>query len=186
MIIAFTGAGISRDSGIPTFMETPEVRDNLYRSFATSNPKEYNKTIRQLYSVVQLAAPNDAHLALAEYGVSVITMNIDGLHDRAGSRALPLHGVLPDADELSYAHELWNKPVLYGDPAPNYQKAMNLVNQLGEDDVLLVVGASRHTAIAVELRELAYRNGAEIIEIQNDASTEVRKMLEILKNEGKL
>ena len=186
MILAFTGAGMSRDSGIPTFMERPEVRDRLYRSFATNHPEEYNKTLKELYSVVRLAEPNDAHHALYEHNVPVITMNIDGLHEKAGSHPLTLHGTLPEENELNKAHLLWNKPVLYGDPAPNYQKAMNRVNKLGPNDVLLVVGASHHTAIAVEIRELAYRNGAEIIEIQNNASEEVRKILEELKSEGKL
>lgn len=186
MIIAFTGAGISRDSGIRTFMEQPHVREKLYRSFATSNPKEYNKTIQDLYNVVALAEPNDAHYALAEFGIFVVTMNIDGLHELAGSEVLALHGTLPHRDELNRAHELWNKPVLYGDPAPNYAKAMRRINTLGENDVLLVVGASRHTAIAVEIRELAYRNGAEIIEIQANAAQEVRKIITTLKQEGKL
>lgn len=186
MIIAFTGAGISRESGISTFMEQPLVRDKLYRSYATENPEKYNQTIRDLYNVANLAQPNDAHIALVEYQIPVITMNIDGLHEKAGSNALALHGVLPSADELNYAHELWNKPVLYGDPAPNYQKAMQKINEMTSNDVLLVIGASRYTAIAVEIRELAYERGAEIIEIQNNAKTEVRKMLQTLKEEGKL
>lgn len=186
MIIAFTGAGISRDSGISTFMEQPQVREKLYRSFATSNPKEYNKTIRDLHEVVSLAQPNDAHHVLAESGIFVITMNIDGLHELAGSEVLALHGSLPQRDELSRAHELWNKPVLYGDPAPNYAKAMRRINSLTDKDVLLVIGASRYTAIAVEIRELAYRNGAEIIEIQSNAKEEVRKIITTLKQEGKL
>ena len=159
---------MSRDAGIPTFMEQPEVRDRLYRRFATENPAEYNQTIRDLVRFVERAQPHDAHYALFEYNIPIITMNIDGLHELAGSSPLLLHGELPDEADLNRAHELWNRPVLYGDPAPNYQKGMNRVNKLGPNDVLLVIGASRHTAIAVEIRELAYRNGAEIIEIQSN------------------
>ena len=186
MILAFTGAGISKDSGIGTFMENPSVRDRLTRNFATNHPEEYRAVIRELYDTIQEAGPNDAHYALKDFDIDVITMNIDGLHEKAGSNTMTLHGVMPTEDELSYADELWNKPVLYGDPAPNYQKAMMKVNQLGEGDILLVVGASRHTLIAVEIRELAFRNGAEIIEIQENAIEEVRETLEDLQERGRL
>ena len=184
MIIAFTGAGISKDSGISTFMETPQVRDRLSRSFATQHPHKYNETIKELVKTIRQAKPNDAHHALYEYGVDIITMNIDGLHEKAGSTPLLLHGELPKDDELDYADSLWNKPVLYGDPAPNYRKALNKINQLQQDDILLVVGASRHTHIAVEIRELAYLKGADIIEIQENAIFEVRETLKNLKEKG--
>lgn len=182
MIIAFTGAGISKDSGISTFMDRPDIREKLFRSFAVSNPKEYRETIVELCEMVKLAEPNDAHYALADYDIPVITMNIDGLHEKAGSQPILLHGGLPNESEYGFADELFNKPVLYGDPAPNYHKAMRRVMELGEGDVLLVIGASRFTGIAVDLREIAYSNGAQIVEIQKDASTEVRKTLEHLMN----
>ena len=47
-ILAFTGAGISKQSNIPTFMERPEVREKLFRSYANSHHEEYNEVIRQL------------------------------------------------------------------------------------------------------------------------------------------
>ena len=47
-IIAFTGAGISKQSNIPTFMERPDVREKLFRSYAEKNHEEYNEVIRQL------------------------------------------------------------------------------------------------------------------------------------------
>ena len=47
-IIAFTGAGISKQSNIPTFMERPDVREKLFRSYAQSHHEEYNEVIRQL------------------------------------------------------------------------------------------------------------------------------------------
>lgn len=57
---------------------------------------------------VDRATPNDAHIALAEHDIPIITMNIDGLHQRAGSKhILPIHGTLPDI-------------ILYEDPAPLY------------------------------------------------------------------
>ena len=179
MILAFTGAGISQASGIQTFMERPDIRDHLHRDFAIKNPEEYRKTLRNLVDVVKQAEPNDAHIALAEYNIPILTMNVDGLHRSAGSESVvELHGGLPTEDEMDYADQLYNKPVLYGDPAPNYYKAITKVSALTEDDIFLVIGASRFTQIAVELREIAHYQGAEIIEIQEDAVREVRYVLE--------
>ena len=93
-IIAFTGAGISKQSNIPTFMERPDVREKLFRSYAQRHHEEYNEVIRQLKANMNGAKPNDAHYALAEYHIPIITMNIDGLHRLAGSDALELHGGL--------------------------------------------------------------------------------------------
>mgnify|MGYP003368770145 CR=1 FL=1 len=99
-ILAFTGAGISKQSNIPTFMERPDVREKLFRSYANTHHEEYNEVIKQLKANMNGAKPNDAHIALSEYHVPIITMNIDGLHKLAGSDALELHGGLPEDDEM--------------------------------------------------------------------------------------
>lgn len=176
-IVAFTGAGISKQSNIPTFMEKPDVREKLFRNYANNHHEEYNEVIKQLKANMNGAEPNDAHIALAEYDIPIITMNIDGLHKQAGSDALELHGGLPEEDELSIAWSLFNKPVLYGDPAPNYQKAYEMVGALKKNDIFIVIGCSYHTAIACDLREVAKSRGAKIIEIQEDAAHNVRKVL---------
>lgn len=85
-ILAFTGAGISKQSNIPTFMERPDVREKLFRTFAEHHHEAYNEVIRELKANMNGAEPNDAHFALAEYKVPVITMNIDGLHKQSGQR----------------------------------------------------------------------------------------------------
>lgn len=181
MIIAFTGAGISKQSNIPTFMEKPDIREKLFRSYASSHPLQYNEVIKQLKQNMNGAKPNDAHLALVQYNIPVITMNIDGLHTMAGStNVLELHGCLPDDSEMDKAYMLYNKPVLYGDPAPNYQRAYAMVEALTNKDVFLVVGCSFHTAIACDLRQIAQANGAKVIEIQEDAANNVRKVVEQL------
>lgn len=179
-ILAFTGAGISKQSNIPTFMERPDVREKLFRSFANAHHDEYNEVIKQLKANMNGAKPNDAHKALAQYHIPIITMNIDGLHKLAGSDALELHGGLPEDNEMEKAWSLYNKPVLYGDPAPNYQRAYEMVYDLQPGDVFMVIGCSYHTAIACDLREVARSRDARIIEIQEDAAHNVRKVLEEL------
>jgi len=182
-ILAFTGAGISKQSNIPTFMERPDVREKLFRDFAETHHEEYNEVIRQMKANMNGAQPNDAHIALKDYDVDIITMNIDGLHAKAGSNALELHGGLPEDDEMDHAYALYNKPVLYGDPAPNYAKAYQKVASLEPGDVFLVVGCSYHTAIASDLRAVAKGAGARVIEIQEDAAHNVRKTLKELMGE---
>lgn len=59
-ILFFTGAGISVESGIPTFQEQPGIRAKLPRSFADSNPEEYRQTIREMMEVCRQEQPNGA------------------------------------------------------------------------------------------------------------------------------
>ena len=165
MILAFTGAGISQASGIPTFAEQPGIRDYLTRSYANRHPKEFAQVIERMGNACSKAKPNDAHLALAEYDVPIITMNVDTLHQQAGSRhVLPIHGTIPDI-------------VLYEDPAPRYQDAHNWVFQLREGDFFLVVGTSYYTNISRQLKLEALRRGADVFEINADAEHRVRDFL---------
>ena len=178
MIIALTGAGISQQSGIPTFEDLPDLRCKLNRVFANNNPDEYCEIIKLLRNYSVNAKPNDAHLALAEYKIPVITMNIDGLHKIAGSEVLELHGSLPEESEIEYASLLVGKPILYGDIAPYYQKAINIISQLGKGDIFLIIGAYSYTEISQSLKKLAYINNVEIVEILEDAKKNVRIFLE--------
>ena len=105
-IVFFGGAGVSTESGIPDFRSTgglyhqewkypPEVI--LSHTFYESNPEEFFRFYRTKMLAPD-AKPNDAHKKLAEWEATgklkaVITQNIDGLHQAAGSRrVLELHG----------------------------------------------------------------------------------------------
>lgn len=95
--LALTGAGISAPSGIPTFdmpWKGRNVRDFLGRSYFRRDPVGFY----ELFCTMQAwcdAEPNAAHRALAEKGVRVVTQNIDGLHQKAGSKdVIELHGNL--------------------------------------------------------------------------------------------
>jgi len=103
-IVAFTGAGISVESGIPTFRGPtglwskydPKILDI---NFFMQNPKESWKYIKEIfYDYMQNINPNDAHKCLAwlekNYPLKgIITQNIDNLHQKAGSKnVIEFHG----------------------------------------------------------------------------------------------
>ncbi len=105
-LVAFTGAGISTESGIPDFRSPGGIWNRYkpidYRSFLASEEarREYWRRGRNTYQLIREARPNVAHLALAELERLdrlrfLITQNIDGLHFAAGSspeRTVELHG----------------------------------------------------------------------------------------------
>lgn len=176
-IIFFTGAGISVDSGIPTFQEQPRIRDKLTRDFANEHPEEYRDTIRQMLNSCERAKPNVAHIAIAEGGFPVITMNVDRLHTKAGSKnVIEVHGVLPTRKELE--EELfpltYDGIVLYGDLAPKYDDAIKMVKQLEYDNsYFIIVGTSFYTGISEQLYRIAKQRRAKIEIINDNASQRV-------------
>ena len=168
MIIAFTGAGISKASGIPTFDEQDDLRTKLDRDFARHYPEEFNKIMKQLNDTCAAAEPNDAHKALADYHIPVITMNIDGLHTRAGSKnVIEVHGNVAQ-----------NNVVLYGDAAPKYTEALDIIDRMNKNDILLIIGTSFYTSISSQVRYHAENNLAKVIIINEDAEHLVRHFIE--------
>ena len=105
-IVAFTGAGVSTESGIPDFRSPGGIWDRYapiqYRDLLASSEARRETWRRglQTYPVIAAAHPNPAHLALVELErrgqmIAVVTQNIDGLHHRAGhdpDRVIELHG----------------------------------------------------------------------------------------------
>lgn len=107
-VVAFTGAGISAESGIPTFRDP----DGLWERFdprefgtwdgvarlAMTRPDDLAEFLGELRRALASASPGPAHLALARLEAAglleaVITQNVDGLHQEAGSRrVLEVHG----------------------------------------------------------------------------------------------
>lgn len=105
-IVFFGGAGVSTESGIPDFRSVDGLYNTQYdyppetilsHTFYRRNPKEFYRFYRNKMLFTD-AKPNAAHLKLAEWERqgklrAVITQNIDGLHQAAGSKAvLELHG----------------------------------------------------------------------------------------------
>ncbi|GAB1454821.1 NAD-dependent protein deacetylase [Spirochaetota bacterium] len=107
-LIAFTGAGVSADSGMPTFRGAGGLwgsydERHLELGFFTSHPETAWKTIREIFYTFTLKVePNDAHIVLSKWEDEgllrlVVTQNIDGLHGRAGSREVAeFHGSCDD------------------------------------------------------------------------------------------
>ena len=106
-VVVFTGAGISTESGIPDFRSTGSGLWSRFLPMEIASltafrhhPERFFEWLRPLASHMWTAQPNPAHRALAELEIhghleTVITQNIDMLHQRAGSRqVLQVHGSL--------------------------------------------------------------------------------------------
>jgi NAD-dependent deacetylase len=107
-VVAFTGAGISAESGIPTFRDPGGVWERFDPAafgtweglgrVAMSRPDDLVAFLQELRKVLDLARPGRAHRALARLEQAglvegVITQNVDGLHQEAGSRrVVEVHG----------------------------------------------------------------------------------------------
>ena len=116
-IVAFTGAGISKAAGIPTFAEIPGIKEKLSVEFKQKNPEEFNKAINLLKTNVKDKEPTKAHKILAKLKIPIITMNVDNLHTKAGSdKVIELHG-----------NYIEDNIVLYGEQMHNPQGAINFI-----------------------------------------------------------
>ena len=121
-IVAFTGAGISAESGLSTFRDTQTGLWAKYRPEDLATPQAFSRNPRMVWEwyewrrgFVAQAAPNPGHHALARIeaarpGFLLATQNVDGLHARAGSRNLvELHGNIRRTICLDHRHpaESW-------------------------------------------------------------------------------
>lgn len=176
-IIVLTGAGVSAESGIATFRDSDGLWNNYnVQDVATPegwkrNPELVQKFYNERRAELAAAKPNAAHLAIAglekDYNVTVVTQNIDNLHERAGStRIIHLHGELtkvrPERGryDCDYSEDevidVRYEPVKMGDNAPNGQQLRPHIVWFGEAvpnidkaitavesaDILLIVGTS--------------------------------------------
>jgi NAD-dependent deacetylase len=124
-LVAFTGAGISAESGVPTFRDTdgfwrefPPERFATWRGLldtAVRRPKQLAKFVHAVVAPIADAQPNAAHRALAvaeeHLKITVVTQNIDRLHQEAGSTTVyEVHGSLFETRRRSGRfHELLSR-----------------------------------------------------------------------------
>ncbi len=195
--VALTGAGISTESGIPDFRspgglwERFDPFDYAHIDSFRADPERVWTMLRELRAMVVGAQPNLGHIALAELehlGVldGVITQNIDGLHQAAGSqRVIEFHGAGGRLACLGcgakYGREEYGldvipprcracdailKPdaVLFGEmiPADALRAASGLVS---EARIVLVIGTSAEVSPASDIPWAARRNGARVFEV---------------------
>ena len=112
-VAVLTGAGISAESGIPTFRDAQSGLWARYRAEDLATPEAFRRDPELVWrwylwrrDLCRAAQPNAGHLALVELArqvprLTLVTQNVDGLHRRAGSRnVLELHGCLLEARRL--------------------------------------------------------------------------------------
>lgn len=198
--IALTGAGISTPSGIPDFRSPGSGLWNQVNPMDVASiiafrqhPEDFYNWVRPLSKQILSAKPNAAHLALAELEAAgklktIITQNIDGLHQAAHSEhVLEVHGHTRSAtcvrcykphDASAIMTALMNgdaipscdacggplKPdvILFGEQLP-VQPLFEARNAAAQADVILVVGSSLEVAPISELPHDALQHGAKII-----------------------
>jgi NAD-dependent deacetylase len=213
-VAALTGAGMSTESGLPDFRSP----DGLWAEFdplevATltaflQRPDTFYDFYRKRLSALAQAAPNPGHRALAQLEAAgmleaVITQNVDGLHQAAGSRrVIELHGNLREAAcpqcrwigpvaVVTEALDRGGRPacprcgnlvkpnvVLFEEllPVDAYQEADAICRRAA---VLLVAGSSLQVTPAAGLPDVARRHGAAVI-IVNDEPTEMDHLARVV------
>jgi NAD-dependent deacetylase len=217
-IVGFTGAGISTESGIPDFRSPNGIwatnRIIEYQEFISSRAGRIESWRQKvlMWPEMRDAKPNAGHHAFAELerrGTlrAMITQNIDGLHQRAGStNVIELHGTTVEAVCLTCGDRILMdeavRRVEAGDPAPecdhcggllkpatvSFGQAMPAremelaVKACYDCDVFLAVGSSLVVYPAAELPELAKRNGAALI-IINRTPTPMDGIADLVLNE---
>ncbi len=181
-LVVLSGAGVSAESGIKTFRDAGGLWEG-HNVMEVASPEGwhknpalvldfYNKRRRQLFEV----QPNNAHKHIAHleqyFDVSVITQNVDDLHERAGStNVLHLHGELLKARSINNeldviewtadinegdlhtdGHQLRPHIVWFGEAVPAIIDAMQIVQQA---DYLIVIGTSLQVYPAAGLIDYA-------------------------------
>lgn len=177
-LVVLTGAGVSAESGITTFRDSNGLWENHRVEDVASiegwyvNPSLMLEFYNQRRAQLSQVRPNAAHLAIAslenEWDVTVVTQNVDNLHERAGStRVIHLHGELTkvrpencynemDGFSEENVFDIGFEPIVLGDKAPNgaqlrphivwfgepVPKIEKAIDAVEEADVVLIVGTS--------------------------------------------
>ncbi|MET0418480.1 MAG: NAD-dependent deacylase [Actinoplanes sp.] len=199
-VVVLTGAGMSAESGVPTFRDALTGLWERFDAQALATPEAFREDPDLVWgwyewrrSVVQRVHPNDGHRAVAAIpSCTVITQNVDDLHERAGSAdPIHLHGslfaprcsacahpapVTGPADEPAEGRRLTPpacarcgapvRPgvVWFGESLPHaaFEAA---VQAMTDCDLALIVGTSGLVYPAAELPQVAARFGAPVIQV---------------------
>ncbi len=195
--VAFTGAGISVESGIPPFRGENGLWNTtdpifLEIEFFRKKPLQSWIKIKEIfYDRLGDSKPNLAHSMLAKmeersFIETVITQNIDHLHQKAGSKYVyELHGTYKQLIctecsseyDISFANLDYLPPtcfvckgilkpdmVFFNEPIPAFAKKRSF-DEASKCDVMLIIGTNAEVLPAARIPEVAKENGAKIIEI---------------------
>jgi len=214
--IALTGAGISVESGIPPFRGKGGLWEKIdpmeyatIEAFLQDPAKVWKVLIREMNRVVGRAAPNPAHLGLArmeQLGIvkTVITQNVDGLHQKAGNTdVIEFHGNFAwqrcmDCSRRVATSEvsleqipprcdcggiLRPECIFFGEMIPPRHLTRSQV-LAAQCDVMLVIGTSAVVQPAAYIPVIAKQNGAVVIEI-NAEPTPLSEQVSDYRIEGR-
>ena len=177
-IVFFGGAGVSTESGIPDFRSQDGLYNMKYKyppeliishTFFVHQPEEFYRFYRDRILITDVE-PNPAHKKLAELEAAgkltaVVTQNIDGLHQKAGSRTVYDHEPVPKCDDCGGTV----KPdvVLYEEGLDN-DTINGAVRAISEADCLIIGGTSLVVYPAAGL--IDYFRGDKLVLINKSAT----------------
>lgn len=207
-IVILTGAGISAESGLKTFRDAGGLWEG-HNVYDVATPEAWQRDpvlVQEFYNerrkTVLEASPNEGHLALVrleeKYDVTIITQNIDDLHERAGSsNIIHLHGIITKSQsdkrsDLVYDINGWElkigefcelgsqlRPhvVWFGEPVPLIEKAGETALSA---DIFIVIGTSLQVYPAAGLIDLVPKSAKKFIVDLNETSVrgDVVKIIE--------
>jgi len=193
-IVILTGAGISAESGLGTFRDAGGLWAR-FRIEDVATPEAYGRDPARVHAFYAMrrqeaakAGPNAAHHALARleadprHAVTLVTQNVDALHEAAGSRALHMHGTLAGALCAACGHR-WTAPLAMDEttPCPSCDQTTarpdvvwfgeiprhldEIDAALSAADLFVAIGTSGEVYPAAGFVELAAAAGAETLEI---------------------
>lgn len=196
-VVAFTGAGISAESGVPTFRDAQTGLWEKYDPMELATPEAFQQDPKLVWdwyawrrALINKVKPNAGHLALVELAqhvprLTLITQNIDGLHQQAGSQnVIELHGNIHRIKCASQQNIVENWQQLEGTPpqcplcgdylrpdivwfgeALPVNAISNAFSVAEQCDVLLSIGTSSLVQPAASIPLTALEHGATVIEI---------------------
>jgi NAD-dependent deacetylase len=208
-IVVFTGAGASAESGVPTFRDAQVGLWERFKPEDLATPDAFKRQPARVWgwyewrrALVNHAKPNAGHLAIAQWAhsadLTVITQNVDDLHERAGSnRIIHLHGslfaarcfacsrshALPPIDpSFSESRHEIDPPrcahcgglirpgvVWFGESLPEKQWR-DAEKACEQADLLICLGASALVYPAASLPQIASKQGAVIVQVNPNAT----------------
>jgi len=201
-VVALTGAGISAESGIPPFRGKGGVWEKIdpmeyahINAFMKDPAKVWNVLLKEMKEIIDQARPNDAHKGLAKLeklGIlqTIITQNVDGLHQMAGNTdVIEFHGTFAwnrcldcgkrcETGQIDLTHipprcecgGIYRPEcVFFGEPIPSHHLSRSKKIS-SECDIMLVVGTSAVVQPAAIMPSIAKEYGAKVIEINPETT----------------